>query len=85
MSLVGGDAVGVGLDADDRATGTLASAIACTFERASPVSNVSSLRWLPHGLCAVAPGGADRAAGTAAGTAAAVVAVVVLDAAEAMP
>src|SRR5438876_37756 len=38
---------------------TLASAAALTAESASPVSGVSSLRWLPRGFWAVAPGGAD--------------------------
>jgi hypothetical protein len=44
VRLVGGVAIGVGLDALDRRVGTSASAAAVTFEAVSPVRTVSSDR-----------------------------------------
>jgi hypothetical protein len=38
-----------GLDANDRAAGDLGLGDRRHFREASPVSNVSSLRWFPHG------------------------------------
>ena len=49
MRLVGGVAVGVGLDADDRAAGDLGLRGRRDLCRASPVSGVSSERCPPQG------------------------------------
>ena len=51
VRLVEGVTVGVGLDADDRATGDLREGGLLTFVAVSPVRSVSSLRWPPCARC----------------------------------